>query len=91
MVESKIRGPYLTSPYIWVCEWCWKKAYLSFPDKMKISKKRSQGKISVEYSANGKMTQEDWEMLVSLYKDFGRQVKSKSGRGKTLQLRIIER
>ena len=31
--EHKRKGPYLESPYIWVCEWCWKKPYLFFPDK----------------------------------------------------------
>jgi hypothetical protein len=27
------RGPYLEMPYIWVCQWCWAKPYLFFPDK----------------------------------------------------------
>jgi hypothetical protein len=30
--ERKKRGPYLTMPYIWVCEWCWKQPHLFFPD-----------------------------------------------------------
>jgi hypothetical protein len=32
--KRKMRGPYLTMPYIWVCEWCWKKPYLFLPDKV---------------------------------------------------------
>jgi hypothetical protein len=28
-----MRGPYLEMPYIWVCQWCWEKPYLFFPDK----------------------------------------------------------
>ena len=31
--EHRIRGPYLEMPYIWVCQWCWEKPYLFFPDK----------------------------------------------------------
>jgi hypothetical protein len=31
--EHKMRGPYLEMPYIWVCQWCWKKDYLFFPDR----------------------------------------------------------
>ena len=31
--KHKIRGPYLKMPYIWVCQWCWEKDYLFFPDK----------------------------------------------------------
>lgn len=33
------RGPYLEMPYIWVCQWCWEKDYLFFPDKEMFSKK----------------------------------------------------
>jgi hypothetical protein len=29
----RIRGPYKTGPYIYVCEECWRKEYLFFPDK----------------------------------------------------------
>lgn len=32
------RGPYLEMPYIWVCQWCWEKPYLFFPDKEAFSK-----------------------------------------------------
>jgi len=32
--KHKIRGPYLEMPYIWVCQWCWEKPYLFFPDKV---------------------------------------------------------
>jgi hypothetical protein len=31
--KHKMRGPYLEMPYIWVCQWCWEKPYLFFPDK----------------------------------------------------------
>src|SRR5437870_6889849 len=31
--KHKIRGPYDTGPYRYVCEWCWKKSYMFFPDK----------------------------------------------------------
>jgi hypothetical protein len=31
--KRKMRGPFLTMPYIWACEWCWRKTYLFFPDK----------------------------------------------------------
>ena len=31
--EHKLRGPYLSGLYIWVCKWCWTKPYLFFPDK----------------------------------------------------------
>src|SRR3989442_920789 len=30
----QMRGPYLEMPYIWVCQWCWEKPYLFFPDKV---------------------------------------------------------
>ena len=36
--KHKMRGPYLEMPYIWVCEWCWKKDYLFFPDKEMFAK-----------------------------------------------------
>src|SRR2546425_8134249 len=29
----KMRGPYDTGPYRYVCDWCWKKPYMYFPDK----------------------------------------------------------
>lgn len=29
-----MRGPYETGPYRYVCEWCWKKSYMFFPDKV---------------------------------------------------------
>jgi len=29
-----MRGPYDTGPYRYVCEWCWKKSYMFFPDKV---------------------------------------------------------
>ncbi len=32
--EHKMRGPYDTGPYRYVCEWCWKKSYMFFPDKV---------------------------------------------------------
>lgn len=32
--KYKRRGPYLEMPYIWVCQWCWDKPYLFFPDKV---------------------------------------------------------
>ena len=32
-LQHKRRGPYLSGPYIWVCQWCWEKEYLFFPDK----------------------------------------------------------
>ena len=31
--ERTIRGPYRGSPYIWVCEICWGRPELFFPDK----------------------------------------------------------
>jgi hypothetical protein len=31
--QHLIKGPYLSGPYIWVCQWCWEKPYLFFPDK----------------------------------------------------------
>src|SRR2546425_3236879 len=31
--RHKIRGPYDTGPYRYVCLWCWKKPYMYFPDK----------------------------------------------------------
>jgi len=27
------KGPYRTGPYKYVCEWCWQKSFLYFPDK----------------------------------------------------------
>ena len=33
-----MRGPYETGPYRYVCEWCWKKSYMFFPDKGKPGK-----------------------------------------------------
>jgi hypothetical protein len=35
--QHKRRGPYLKMPYIWVCQWCWEKPYLFFPDKFRGS------------------------------------------------------
>src|SRR5205807_5165909 len=32
--KHKIRGPYDNGPYRYVCEWCWKKSYMFFPDKL---------------------------------------------------------
>ncbi len=32
--KHKMRGPYDTGPYRYVCEWCWKKSYMFFPDKV---------------------------------------------------------
>jgi hypothetical protein len=31
--EHKMRGPYNTNPYMYVCQTCWAKPYLFFPDK----------------------------------------------------------
>lgn len=39
----RMRGPYLEMPYIWVCQWCWEKPYLFFPDKEVFSKSAIQG------------------------------------------------
>ncbi len=30
----RVRGPYRTGPYIWVCEACWSLPFLFFPDKV---------------------------------------------------------
>jgi hypothetical protein len=35
--KHRMRGPYLEMPYIWVCQWCWEKDYLFFPDKPMFS------------------------------------------------------
>jgi len=32
--KHKIRGPYDSGPYRYVCEWCWKKPYMFFQDKV---------------------------------------------------------
>src|SRR2546425_12778967 len=32
--KHKMRGPYDNGPYRYVCEWCWKKSYMFFPDKV---------------------------------------------------------
>ncbi len=32
--KHKMRGPYDAGPYRYVCEWCWKKSYMFFPDKI---------------------------------------------------------
>jgi len=32
--EHKRKGPYPTSPYVYVCQNCWEKSYLYFPDKV---------------------------------------------------------
>lgn len=32
--QHKMRGPYETGPYRYVCQWCWKKSYMFFPDKI---------------------------------------------------------
>src|SRR5712692_10047316 len=50
----RIRGPYLEMPYIWVCQWCWEKPYLFFPDKDAFSK--SAGAISTEASITQRRT-----------------------------------
>jgi hypothetical protein len=34
-----MRGPYESGPYRYVCEWCWKKSYMFFPDKAEAGKK----------------------------------------------------
>lgn len=31
--KRRMRGPYLTSPYLYVCQVCWENHYLFFPDK----------------------------------------------------------
>ncbi len=33
--KHKIRGPYDAGPYRYACEWCWKKSYMFFPDKLR--------------------------------------------------------
>src|SRR5438445_2637622 len=33
--KHRMRGPYDSGPYRYVCEWCWKKSYMFFPDKAK--------------------------------------------------------
>jgi hypothetical protein len=40
-----MRGPYLEMPYIWVCQWCWEKDYLFFPDKEMFSKAKAETNI----------------------------------------------
>jgi len=40
--EHRMRGPYLTMPYIWVCEWCWRKPYLFFPDRFSNQQMRQR-------------------------------------------------
>ena len=39
----RLRGPYLEMPYIWVCQWCWEKPYLFFPDKQEFATSTIQG------------------------------------------------
>jgi hypothetical protein len=39
--KRKIRGPYLTSPYIYVCQECWELPFVFYPDK--VGEIRSHG------------------------------------------------
>jgi hypothetical protein len=32
--KRRIRGPYLTSPYIYVCQECWELPFVFYPDKI---------------------------------------------------------
>lgn len=34
--KHKIKGPYISGPYRYVCENCWKKSYMFFPDKKAV-------------------------------------------------------
>src|SRR6266581_1591989 len=44
--KHKMRGPYDAGPYRYVCEWCWKKSYMFFPDK--IEKKEIGGLLAYD-------------------------------------------
>lgn len=35
--EHKLRGPYKGSPYLYICNQCWKKSFFFFPDKTRVS------------------------------------------------------
>ncbi len=35
--DRKIHGPYLDGPYRYVCDWCWRREFLFFPDKVEGS------------------------------------------------------
>ena len=37
----KRKGPFTSGPYVYVCEWCWSKPYLYFPDKEDIYTKKT--------------------------------------------------
>jgi hypothetical protein len=54
--EHKIRGPYLSSPYLWVCQWCWKKDYLFFPDKQGYFQQTFTDATPSETKAQGRRT-----------------------------------
>jgi hypothetical protein len=55
--QHKRRGPYLTGPYVWACEWCWKKDYLFFPDKEGIYFKQIFEKIESSHKLEPASTQ----------------------------------
>src|SRR5712692_5258528 len=50
--KHRILGPYDTGPYRYVCEWCWKKSYMFFPDKISREGSRESAVVEVEILAN---------------------------------------
>lgn len=58
------RGPYLEMPYIWVCQWCWEKPYLFFPDKVVPSPPETSG--FVETSGPPRSTRDGGSLQLSI-------------------------
>ncbi|MCI4352058.1 MAG: hypothetical protein L3K14_01530 [Thermoplasmata archaeon] len=47
--NRRIRGPYLTSPYIYVCQECWALPFVFYPDKIEMM--RADGYLLPERSS----------------------------------------